>query len=248
MIITYKEQGQTLGQLTNSLKDKLNKKICYIGRLDPIASGIICYLLEEECKLASKYLHFDKSYFFNLILGISTDSGDPLGMITGISPVFEIEDKFIDFFDNFTYMQEYPIYSSYVIRKNGLKKPLWYYAKNNIKLDENDIPKHKVEIKQLERIDESFYIKDTEYFIRQIQKLDDIKGECFRKDEIIKQYKDLKEIHLLAIPLIAKVTSGTYIRKLCEDIGKYLGVPAMADGIERVAFHFPDNIKEYEFL
>jgi len=145
-------------------------------------------------------------------------------------------------------MQEYPIYSSYVIRKNGLKKPLWYYAKNNIKLDENDIPKHKVEIKQLERIDESFYIKDTDYFIRQIQKLDDIKGECFRKYEIIKQYKDLKEIHLLAIPLIAKVTSGTYIRKLCEDIGIYLGVPAMADGIERVAFHFPDNIKECEFL
>ena len=58
----------------------------------------------------------------------------------------------------------------------------------------------------------------------------------------------LKEIHLYCIPMIAKVSSGTYIRKLCEDIGKYLGVPAMADGIERVAFHFPDDIKNYEFL
>ena len=248
MIVIYKNQGETLGQLTKKVKEKLNKKICYIGRLDPIASGLICFLLDEECKLASKYLHFDKTYCFNLILGISTDTSDPLGMITGLSPVFEVDYSFIDLFNDFSYIQKYPIYSSFEIRKENIKKPLWYFAKNGIKLDEEDIPNHRVHIKALEKVDESFYIKTTDYFIRQIDKLDENKGKEFRKNEIKRQYEELKEIHLYGIPMIAKVSSGTYIRKLCEDIGKYLGVPAMADGIERVAFHFPDDIKNYEFL
>lgn len=248
MIITYKNQGQTLGQLTCEVKQKLGKKICYIGRLDPIASGIVCFLEDDECKKGGSLLSFDKTYTFNLILGLSTDSGDPLGMITGISPVFEVEDKFLELFNDFKYNQTYPIYSSYVIKKEGLKKPLWYFAKNNIKLEEKEIPHHQVHIKQFEKIDEAFYIKSPSYFIKQIEKLDNVKGECFRKSEIIRQYEQLESIHLLSIPLIAKVSSGTYIRKLCEDIGKYLKIPAMADSIERVAFHFPENINNYEYL
>jgi len=248
MIITYKNQGKTLGQLTNEIREKLNKKICYIGRLDPIASGIVCYLEDEECKSQSSFLKFDKTYTFNLILGISTDSGDALGMITGISPCFEIDEGFMDLFNDFQYKQKYPMYSSYVIKKDGLKKPLWYFAKNNIRLCDDEIPEHLVYVKNLEKTDEPFYIKSPSYFIKQIEKLDDIKGECFRKDEVIKQYQELESIHLLAIPLIAKVSSGTYIRRLCEDIGKYLGIPAMADSIERVAFHFPENVKNYEII
>ena len=68
MIVIYKNQGETLGQLTKKVKEKLNKKICYIGRLDPIASGLICFLLDEECKLASKYLHFDKTIIVSFML------------------------------------------------------------------------------------------------------------------------------------------------------------------------------------
>jgi len=248
MIITYKEQGKTLGQLTNEIREKLKKKICYIGRLDPIASGMICFLEDDECKSQSSFIKFDKTYTFNLILGISTDSGDALGMITGISSCFEVEDKFMDLFNNFHYNQKYPLYSSYVIKKDGLKKPLWYFAKNGIKLEDNEIPVHSVHIKMLEKTDEEFYIKSTDYFIKQIEKLDDIKGECFRKEEVIKQYEQMESIHLLAIPLIAKVSSGTYIRRLCEDIGNYLKMPAMADSIERVAFHFPETVKNYEII
>jgi len=248
MIITYKNQGQTLGQLTVDVKNKLNKKICYIGRLDPIASGLVCFLEEDECKEASSLLKFDKTYTFNLIIGLKTDTGDALGIIKEKKDILYVDESFINLFNDFKYKQTYPLYSSFVIRKNGLKKPLWYFAKNNIELDEVDIPRHEVHIKQFEKVGKRFFINSSDYFIEQIKKLDDVKGECFRKNEIIKQYEELDLLNLLAIPMIAKVSSGTYIRQLCEDIGKYLGVPAMADSIERVSFHFPDKINNYNIL
>jgi len=241
MIITYKPQGQTIGQLTNEVRSKIKKKICYIGRLDPIASGIACFLEDEECKLAANYIKFDKTYCFNLILGISTDSADPLGIIKKIDEISEVDEKFINFFNDFKYMQKYPIYSSFVIKKDNLKKPLWYFAKNNIPLDDIDIPQHEVYIKQLEKVGKSFIIKSPNYFINQ-------KGQCFRKNEIIEKYKNLDQLNLYAIPLVAKVSSGTYIRKLCEDIGNYLNIPAIADSIERIAFHFPEKINNYDIL
>lgn len=248
MIITYKDQGKTLGQLTREIKEKVNKKICYIGRLDPIASGFICYLEDEECKSASSLLKFDKTYQFNLVLGISTDTGDPLGKIEKLEDCDEINEDFVDLFNDFSYIQKYPVYSSFVIKKDGLKKPLWYFAKNCIKLEEYEVPEHRVHIKLLEIVGDIFFINQTKYFEEQIEKLDDEKGECFRKSDVLKQYRNLGEIKLIGIPMIAKVSSGTYIRKLCEDIGKYVGIPAIADRIERIAFHFPEKINNYEVL
>jgi tRNA U55 pseudouridine synthase TruB len=56
---------------------------------------------------------------------------------------------------------------------------------------------------------------------------------------VIEQYQALGEISFVSIPLIAKVSEGTYIRRLCQDIGAEYGIPAIADSIERVAYHFP---------
>lgn len=87
MIIKYKPQGQTLGQLTREVQEEAKDKICYIGRLDPLASGLVCFLVGDECISSRSRLHSDKTYCFNLILGISTDTGDALGLIQKMSAV-----------------------------------------------------------------------------------------------------------------------------------------------------------------
>jgi len=239
MIIKYKPQGQTLGQLTREVQEEVKNKICYIGRLDPLASGLVCFLVGDECISSRNRLHSDKTYCFNLILGISTDTGDALGLIQkmiavdlGAVGVADIVKKY----NNYTYEQEYPMYSSYEIRVGGLKKPLWYFAKNGIPIDK--IPTHSITIHQLEPTGEPALITSASYFIEQISKIDEQKSRL-RKDEVIAQYRALGPISLVSIPLIAKVNGGTYIRRLCQDIGAEYGIPAMADSIERVAYHFP---------
>ena len=239
MIIKYKPQCQTLGQLTREVKEEAKDKICYIGRLDPLASGLVCFLVGEECISSRSRLHSDKTYCFNLILGISTDTGDALGLIQKMSAVdlgaLAVAD-IVKRFNNRTYEQEYPMYSSYEIRLGGLKKPLWYFAKNGISIDK--IPTHSITVHQLEPNGEPTLITSASYFIQQVEQVIEEKSRL-RKDEVIAQYCALGPISLVAIPLIAKVSGGTYIRRLCEDIGVEYGIPAMADSIERVAYHFP---------
>ena len=239
MIIKYKPQGQTLGQLTREVQEEINDKICYIGRLDPLASGLVCFLVGDECISSRSRLHSDKSYCFNLILGISTDTGDALGLVQKMSAVYLGEVGVADVvkkYSNYTYEQEYPMYSSYEIRAGGLKKPLWYFAKNGIPIDK--IPIHSITIHQLESTGEPTLITSASYFIQQIAQVIEEKSRL-RKDEVIEQYHALGPMSLVSIPLIAKVNGGTYIRRLCQDIGAEYGIPAMADSIERVAYHFP---------
>jgi tRNA U55 pseudouridine synthase TruB len=139
-------------------------------------------------------------------------------------------------YNNYTYEQEYPMYSSYEIRAGGLKKPLWYFAKNGISIDK--IPTHSITIHQMEPNGEPTLITSASYFIQQVAQVIEEKSRL-RKDEVIAQYCALGPMSLVSISLIAKVSGGAYIRRLCEDIGAEYGIPAIADSIERIAYHFP---------
>jgi tRNA pseudouridine55 synthase len=243
MHIAYKNPGVPFGDITKQVADDSENKISYIGRLDPLASGIIIYLEGDELKDRDKYMHLDKTYKFNLIIGMTTDTGDCLGMIRKIQSVNTINmTSLMEIFSIFIggYEQRYPIYSAYQIHKNGVKKPLWYFAKNGIELDESDIPKHFIKIYNLEQDAKPiFSIRNMNYFMEQVGLIPD--GLELRKKEVMTQYKEYSEpckIKLIGIPMIARVSSGTYIRQLCMDIGDKLGVPCMADKIERVGYHF----------
>jgi tRNA U55 pseudouridine synthase TruB len=166
-------------------------------------------------------------------------TGDALGLIQKMSAVdLDCADvgAIIKKYNNYSYEQEYPMYSSYEIRVGGLKKPLWYFAKNGIPIDK--IPTHQITVHQLEPTGEPTIITSATYFIEQVARINEEKSRL-RKDEVIAQYHALGPISLISIPFIAKVSGGAYIRRLCEDIGAEYGIPAMADSIERIAYHFP---------
>ena len=242
MHIAYKNPGVPFGDITKQVTDDSENKVSYIGRLDPLASGIIIYLEGNELKNRDKYMNMDKTYKFNLIIGMSTDTGDCLGMIRQINAVNTINiSRLTEIFSQFIgeYEQRYPIYSAYQIHKNGIKKPLWYFAKNGIELEESDIPKHVIKIYNLEQdAKPMFSVRNINYFMEQVGLIPD--GLELRKNEIMAQYNETSKIRLIGIPMLAKVSSGTYIRQLCMDIGDKLGIPCMADKIERVGYHFPD--------
>jgi len=240
MHIAYKNPGVPFGDITKKIANDTENKISYIGRLDPLASGIIIYLEGDELKNRDKYLNMDKTYKFNLVIGMSTDTGDCLGMIRNIQSLNTINmTKLTEIFSQFLgeYEQKYPIYSAYQIHKNGIKKPLWYFAKNEIELEESEIPKHIIKIYNLEQDAKPiFSIRNINYFMEQVELIPD--GLELRKEEIMAQFKEYDKVRLIGIPMIAKVSSGTYIRQLCMDIGDKLDIPCIADKIERVGYHF----------
>ena len=66
----YKKVGITPLQAINQFKSKnpkyKSKKIGYAGRLDPMAEGVLLFLVEEEGKKISNYLKLNKEYNANI--------------------------------------------------------------------------------------------------------------------------------------------------------------------------------------
>ncbi|MDA1338380.1 MAG: tRNA pseudouridine(55) synthase, partial [bacterium] len=53
-----------------------NVKLGYAGTLDPMATGLLIALEDEENKDRDKYIGLTKTYEFEILFGISTDSYD----------------------------------------------------------------------------------------------------------------------------------------------------------------------------
>ncbi len=139
-----------------------------------------------------------------------------------------LQEKFTEDFE-----QTYPPYSSRTVNS----KPLFQWAREG-RLSEIEIPKHKVhvesiDIKKVETITKEKlhkYIKST---------IGSVKGD-FRQDEILEKWEEVlspevgpREEDFQVITLTINCGSGTYVRSIANDLGKLLGIPALALHIKR---------------
>lgn len=239
ILILYKPVGYTPLQLINNYKIKYkmtNIKFSFAGRLDPMAHGLMIYLYGDTCKLQDQYISFDKIYEFKLMLGVSTDTNDILGIINNYCDsnnisMSSLQTTIYNYFRG-EIKQYYPKFSSKTI--NGT--PLWKLAlENNIQF--NEIPYKYVNIHNIEILSKEYY-KSYYLIPKIINKIKLMKSNTFRNEEIIKLWNKLKEnlgkkTEFVIFKMKAKVSSGTYIRELCKNIGEIYNLPALALDIYR---------------
>ena len=234
MELVDKPAGITMNQLVNHYKKLRDvKKMCYTGRLDPMAKGKVLLLKEDACKKMPDYLSKDKVYKFEIILGIQTDTDDPLGIIENINFDYD-KDKITNniilsmgsYIGEFT--QKFHNYSSRVISGN----PLWYYTKNKIKVSK--YPTHTVKINYLKLIDMRDDFDFSLWRNNIIKNISTIDTKCdFRQEEIIKQWEDIELEYLDSIVIEASVSSGFYIRQFVRDLSYDIDFPLMVYDINR---------------
>lgn len=227
-----KQAGYTMNQTIEMYKhtNNINTKVCYCGRLDPMARGLVYLLVGDDCKMMPFYNSHSKEYTFEILFGISTDTDDPLGIIDNID--FNCyNDKLVDMIKQYimpsTFMQEYHDYSS----KKYKGKSLWWYAKNKIEIKK---PSHEVTINSIMYHDIKTY-NFNEWVIDTINCINLIdKSNNFRQDATIDQYNkiDYKD-YIYSLPITINVTSGFYIRQLVCDIKKHLKIPIITYDINR---------------
>ena len=150
-ILLNKPQGLTPLQAITAFKKQhplyQKEKLSFAGRLDPMAEGLLLVLVGNENKKRREYEELPKTYQFELLLGISTDTYDCLGRIEKVQAVIIPEQKEIEkIFSIFkgTRTQPYPPFSSKTV--NG--KPLYYWARKN-KIGEITIPMKEITITSL---------------------------------------------------------------------------------------------------
>ena len=258
MLIVKKPLGWTPNQLINTIKKKHpeyeNIKMSYAGRLDPMARGLMLILLDKECKTQDLMLSKRKKYRFQLLLGVDSDTGDILGLPKVLTDTIKLPSnqnisEVIESFQGRMY-QTYPNYSSiYVTSRKGERQPLWKWTKEN-RLSEIDIPGKDIYIYQLSILRKYNINSDDLYYII-INKLSNNTHGDFRKEYILEEWKNLllsgkyDKRHLWKIVEIeTEVSSGTYIRSLCQQIGEKLNCGGLAFDIDRISI---DNIKNPNF-
>jgi len=251
-MLVIKPFGETPNQLLDKIK-KSNKnitKISFAGRLDPMASGLMYILKNEECKYQSKIINLDKSYRFSLILGIETLSMDCLSNKIKITNVpkfidFDIIKTHIQSFNDKKFLQKFPPFSSkYVRNVKNENHPLWWWTKNK-RSDEIKIPSKMVHIKNIKIINGKF-VKLKNIIDKFISKIDLVTHDGFNKETILKIWEKIQDIdfdtNLIEIDIQIDVSTGTYIRQLAHDIGKYFGFGGIAFDI------FRNKIGDYSIL
>lgn len=233
LIPVYKEIGITPLELVNKVKEErgIRDKISYLGRLDPMAHGLMVLLSGNETKNQETYQKLDKVYRFKVLFGISTDTYDILGI-----PKENKIPKNIEKHELKTYLdsivgktvQKFPPYSS--IKVKG--KPLWYWSKNGM-LDSVTIPKKEINIYYAKLLD--YYAIESNDLLANVKKnISRLNPKHdFRQTEILDSWSKIKKGQYYVASCEAKVSTGTYIRDISNTMGKYFGDGAIAYDILR---------------
>ncbi len=237
LIMFYiKEAGNTMIQTMDKFKKEynINNKVCYCGRLDPMARGLVLLLVGDECKKMDDYLSTIKEYEFEILFGLSTDTDDVLGIFENINEYNENDvnyyyEQIKDYIKIGSFEQKFHNYSSK--RVNGI--PLWQHHNSNNNTSINNIT-HMVNIYNIEYKDIKKYNFNEwrDNIIETINKID--KKNDFRQDIIINNYNNINNFnYVYSLPIKITVSSGFYVRQLVADIKNSLNITVLTFDINR---------------
>ncbi len=235
----YKKRGETPLECLERFKKQYTgenvekEKMTYLGRLDPLAEGVLLVATGDDVYKKEEFLNLDKEYEFGALFQFATDTYDIMGKIVDVKKDIEIKEmdliKIVKLFEG-ERNQEYPIYSSKMISKrksfhDNLESDLEpLYKKVNI---------FEIKFKNIENY------SNTKLFNKIFLDISSVNGD-FRQKEIINDWQKIlienkNSKGFLVGHFSAKVSSGTYIRSLVNDMGKTLGVLATTLYIKRVS-------------
>jgi tRNA pseudouridine55 synthase len=247
----YKQRGETPLEcikrfakvFAKTNPESIGQKMTYMGRLDPLAEGVLLVATGEDVKRKEEFLELDKDYDFVSLFGFATDSYDILGKITQSEKLPELSEtevrKVAAVYEG-EREQKYPLYSSKMIAKKG-------------RGEDEEIPSKKITIHKIK-----FHGLDTlngkELFGRLLMDISRVKGD-FRQTEILTLWRKMifklvsseqDKLKFFLGRFSASVSSGTYIRSLVNDIGNTLGCGATTLSIRRTRvgdYSIKDSLK-----
>ncbi len=234
-LAVYKPPSKTPLECVRVYRERFNISsdipVSYAGRLDPMAEGVLLLLVGDENKQRRSYEHQSKHYEVSCVFGISTDTGDGMGIPKVTAPATVDRSQLVGILNTYigTYEQRYPTYSSR--RVDG--KPLFYWARHG-GLKESKIPTHTVRVSDISLISLST-IKIEEMIANISNRISHVSGD-FRQAEIQESWAmidDLSQMYPMATISVACDQGGTYMRVLAEDLAHDIGQTAFAYHIVR---------------
>ncbi len=246
----YKRKGETplecIQRFAKSTELPKTEKMTYLGRLDPLAEGVLLVATGEDVKRKEEFLGLDKEYDFISIFGFATDTYDILGKIVRVEKLKEFSEydisKVASIYEG-EREQKYPLYSSKMIARrtsphSALQSDPLLEAGEGKTINIHKIKFHKLDV-----------LSSKELFGRLLMDISKVQGD-FRQNEILILWKELLSKYPKAQIFLghfsAHVSSGTYIRSLVNDMGNTLGFGATTLSIKRTRigdYKIEDSVK-----
>lgn len=236
----YKERGETpLARIERFRKEHpeyTNVPLSYMGRLDPMAEGVLLVLAGEANKRRAEYLDLDKEYTCDVLFGFSTDTYDLLGVLveaaTRASHRALPVPLFLEYVAQLSGVrtQTYPPFSSKPLE--GV--PLFVRARKG-DLDGCTLPEHRIEIHAASLVGTK-RMSDTDLLAEIERAIGVVRGD-FRQERILHLWRDtLRVLYGMQFDVATielHCSSGTYVRSLAHELGGRVGIPALAMRIVR---------------
>lgn len=233
--LIYKEKGETPLEALERLRQQesiaLDVSMTYAGRLDPAAEGLLLVLSGKDVHRKDEFLSLPKTYEFEVLFGLTTDTLDALGVVdTKVVSNDKVSLQVFELLKNFVgnFEWKYPAFSSKVV--DG--KPLFQHTREQNKVE---VPVREMRIDFLDVLGmKVINLEDLEEEI--VKTIKSVNGD-FRQDTILQSWRRIFTLHgnkhFSIIKFKADVRSGTYIRVLAEKMAESLGLPGMALSIKR---------------
>jgi len=136
VILVDKPSGPTSHDIVDGLRRITGiDRIGHGGTLDPLASGLLPLFVGDATRMSGFVHAHDKSYDFDVTLGVSTETYDSEGAVTQVKPIpMDIDvGRITEVLSMFTgrFLQEPPMYSA--VKQKGV--PLYKLARKGVTVD-----------------------------------------------------------------------------------------------------------------
>lgn len=231
IIPVYKPVGASTHLLAKKAGDIHQTKATHTGTLDPMADGVVVVLTAEDRFQKSELADWQKTYQFEILWGVATDSHDLLGLSTQTNSEQIDLKKLTAVLPKFTgpISQQLPKFSAQRIAGQSYfdqaKQQIAFTPRSEI-----------VQIYELKLV-ETNSINKTQLQNYLEKRINLVKGD-FRQPEILRNWQQVMPSlpqKLMITKLIATTSKKTYIRALVRDISTALKIPATTYSLTRIA-------------
>ena len=221
-----KERGYTSNDVVARLRGILRmKKIGHTGTLDPEAEGVLPVCLGKATKLVGYLTDSDKTYRCVMRPGITTDTEDMTGRVTGEYGLAGLDpDKVLKTMLSFVgeYDQIPPMYSA----KKVKGRKLYELAREGIEIERKP---SRVYIRSISGVEFDPPGTDEDGSCDP-----EVAGEASTEHKGPGGEQDAAGHDIYRVGFTVECSKGTYIRSLCRDIGEKLGCGAAMEALERI--------------
>ncbi len=228
----YKNLGETPRERLERLRSQKplyeREVLSYAGRLDPMAEGVMLCLVGQANKRREEYLDLSKEYTVDILFGAATDTYDVLGKVINTGSSDEVSKVAIEAALNEfrgKVSQEYPPFSSKPVEGKSLFEWARSGAIGALVMPTRMVEVYEIELEAMYKVNEQTLLNFIEAGVNKVQ------GD-FRQEEILEGWnrhlnpKNARSFKCATVKVAC--SSGTYVRSIAHQLGRELGVPALA--------------------